>query len=154
MPVGHGITLSEPPGWHLVLPPITSTAYPLDRLLLTTYRAGAGGQCSPTRAEAALPANGALIYLLEYGSTAGTVLTRPPAADSSNAPPNLALSQGTKAAYECWLVPSYLLRFRAAGRLFQAQVAFGSKASAQRRAEALRILNSLKINRLAPAIRH
>lgn len=154
MSAGHGITLSEPSGWHFVLPPITSTAYPLDRLLLTTYRARPGGQCSPTRAEAALPADGALIYLLEYGPTTGTALTRPSGADFSSAPSNLVLPQGIKAAYECWLVPSYLLRFRVAGRLFQAQVAFGNKAGPQRRAQALRILNSLQINRLGLAIRH
>ena len=75
--VGSGITVSYPHGWHLIAPPITSLAYPYARLLLTSYPATRGGDCGPTRAENALPADGALIFLLEYSTTPGSVFGQP-----------------------------------------------------------------------------
>ena len=56
----------------------------------------------------------------------------------------IELHRSDLANYECSTVPSYLLRFRTAGRLFQAQVAFGTHATHARRAEAQRILASLR----------
>lgn len=143
--VGHGIRVSYPPGWHLFTPPITSVAYPLDRLLLTSYPARTGGNCSPTRAENALPANGVLIWLFEYGPTAGTVSTSPHASEFATKPRAFTLPTGDLATYECWLVPSYLERFRAAGRFFQVHIAFGPDVTAPYRSQALRILDSLRV---------
>ena len=80
--VGSGITVSYPRGWHLIAPPITSLAYPYDRLLLTSYPATRGGDCGPTRAENALPADGALIFLLEYSTTPGASSANPKACPS------------------------------------------------------------------------
>lgn len=141
--VGFGITVRYPSGWHLYRPPITSVSSPLDRLLITSYRARTGGECSPTRAENALPPNGALVYLFEYSVGAGPVLIR---AQSSGFPPrphHFAL--GAYAQYECWAIPSYLVRFRAAGRLFQAQIALGLHAGTRTRAQVLRVLDSLRV---------
>jgi hypothetical protein len=42
-------------------------------------------------------------------------------------------------------VPGYLMRFTAAGRLFQVQVAFGAHASSRSRAQALRILRDIRV---------
>jgi hypothetical protein len=56
--VGHGISVSYPSGWHVFGPPLTSLSYPYDRMLLTSYPAATGGDCSPTRAEQALPLHG------------------------------------------------------------------------------------------------
>jgi hypothetical protein len=146
--VGNGISVSLPHGWHLLAPPITSLSYPLDRMLLTSYPARRGGDCAPTRAAAALPPTGALIYLLEYGATAGTPLSRPSGMAFPPQPRTFALRAGDRANYECWTTPTYLLRFRAAGRLFQLQVALGARVAVARRAQVLRILDSLKIQML------
>ena len=43
--------------------------------------------------------------------------------------------------YEC-IGPSYMVRFRQAGRFFQIHIVLGTRASAARRAAVLRILDS------------
>jgi hypothetical protein len=140
---GNGIRVSYPVGWHLYAPPVTSLSYPSDRLLITSYPARTGGSCSPTRAEAALPAAGALIYLFEYDATATPALSRPKATAFASQPRRFTLTDSGN--YECWMVPTYLIRFRAAGRLFQAQVALGPHATPRRRAQALRVLDSIRV---------
>ncbi len=142
--VGAGITVTYPRGWHLLTGPITSLAYPYDRLLLTSYPAARGGDCGPTRAENALPASGALIFLLEYTAAPGGVFGQPKGMSFPSQSAGIALHRSDLANYECSTVPNYLIRFRAAGRLFQAQVAFGTHATRARRAEALRVLSSLR----------
>lgn len=146
--VPSGISVSYPAGWHLFPPPDTSLSYPFDRLLLTSYpTTTGGGGCSPRRAEAALPAGGALVYLFEYGTSSSGVLTRPQGA--AFPPRRAAFTLPSRAlSYECWTVPSYMIRFRAAGRLFQAHIALGPRVSATRRAQALRVLQSLRIQPL------
>lgn len=140
----HGLSVRYPPGWHAFPPPDTSLSYPFDRFLITSYpTAPGGGGCSPRRAEAALPPDGALIYLFEYGS-AGGIVTRPSRVVFPPEPARFALPSRA-VNYECWTVPSYIFRFEAAGRLFQAQVALGSRVSASRRNEALLVLQSLRI---------
>jgi hypothetical protein len=131
---GHGIAVRLPRGWHLVRSPVTSLSYPHDRLLLTSYPARAGGNCAPDRAEAALPPGGALVFAYEYRG--GRFAPRPAQWDF-----------GPALTYECWRVPSHMLRFRAAGRSFQVQVAFGPRATTARRAQVQRILRSLRISR-------
>src|SRR6202035_2047753 len=135
----HGISVNYPATWHLFPPPDTSLSYPFDRLLITSYPATTGGGgCSPRRAEAALPANGVLISLFEYSASSSGILTRPEAAAFPPKPaaftlPSRALN------YECWTVPTYMIRFRADGRLFQVHIALGPRVSASRRVQALRI---------------
>ncbi len=130
---GHGIALHVPRGWHFVRAPVTSLGYPVDRLLLTSYPARAGGDCGPDRAEAALPPGGALVFVFEYRG--GRFATRPA---------HWAL--GPARDYECWRVPSHMVRFRAAARSFQVHVAFGPRATAARRGQVQRILRSLRIS--------
>jgi hypothetical protein len=144
----HGITVSYPTGWHLFPPPDTSLSYPYDRLLITSYPATAGGEgCSPRRAEAALPTNGVLIYLFEYSTASSGTFTRPEEAAFPRKPAAFTLPP-RPSNYECWTVPNYMIRFRAAGRLFQAHVALGRHVSVSRRAQALRVLQSLRIEAL------
>lgn len=142
--VGSGITVRYPRGWHLIAPPITSLAYPYDRLLLTSYPATQGGECGPTRAENALPADGALIYLFEYTTTRGSAFGQPKGMSFPPQSAGIELHRSDLGNYECSTVPTYLIRFSTAGRLFQAQVALGTHATPARRAEALRILTSLR----------
>ena len=72
-PLAGGVSLTVPRGWHLLPPPVTGLAYPVDRLLLSSYPAARGGNCGPDRAERDLPADGALIYLMEYRPQVGAV---------------------------------------------------------------------------------
>jgi hypothetical protein len=140
---GNGITVRYPTGWRLLAPPITALSYPRDRLLLTSYPAATGGSCSPTRAENALPPTGALIYLLEYAGLPASSVA-PGLAASPPKPGAFTLNSRELANYECWSVPTYLIRFHAAGRLFQLHVALGAHATPTRRAQVLRILDSLR----------
>ncbi|HLM85369.1 MAG TPA: hypothetical protein VK272_04180 [Solirubrobacteraceae bacterium] len=143
--VGSGISVRYPHGWHLLRPPITSLAYPHDRMLLTSYPVAAGGDCGPTRAENALPSNGALIYLSEYTTLPGSVFGSPTGMEFPPQSAGFKLERRDLGNYECSTVPSYLIRFRASGRLFQVTLAFGAHAAASLRARATRILDDLRI---------
>lgn len=146
-----GVGIARPRGWHLLRPRITALAYPTERLLLTSYPTARGGNCSPDRAERDLPADGALIYLLEYRPPAGAVWSH--GVRRSAFPPrpaHFALRRRELGNYECWRVASYLIRFRAADRPFQLHVALGPQASPALRAQVLRALDSLRFATLPP----
>jgi hypothetical protein len=143
--VGSGINAKYPRGWHLLRAPITSLAYPYDRMLLTSYPAQRGGECGPTRAENSMPANGALIYLFGYAAAPGTPFGQPTGMTFAPQSAGFRLSPSELRTWECSSLPSYLVRFQAAGRLFQATVAFGAHTLATRRAQALQILADLKV---------
>jgi len=143
--VGSGISVRSPRGWHLLRPPITSLAYPYDRMLLTSYPAQRGGECGPTRAENSMPTGGALIYVFEYAAAPGTPFGQPTGMTFPPQSAGFKLSPSDFGNYECSSLPSYLVRFKAAGRLFQATVAFGAHTPAARRAQALQILADLKV---------
>jgi hypothetical protein len=149
--LGAGISVVAPRGWHALGKHVTSLVYPVDRLLLTSYRAQRGGNCAPDRAEDELPSDGVLVYLFEYRPRTGK--TWPGSfrrADFPPRPAHFALPRRALGPYECWRVPSYLIRFRAAGRPFQMHVAFGPHAGAAQRARVLRALDSLRIARIPP----
>jgi hypothetical protein len=146
--VGDGIRVSFPRGWHLSRAPITSLAYPYDRMLLTSYAAVRGGECGPTRAENSLPSGGALVFLSEYSSTSGGAFGEPNGISFPPQRSGFKLARGEPRNYECSTVPSYIVRFRSAGRLFQAQLAFGARATQARRAEVLQILSDLRVQPL------
>ena len=146
--VGEGIRVSYPHGWHLTRAPITSLAYPYDRMLLTSYAALGGGECGPTRAENSLPPGGALIFLSEYSATSASVFAEPRGIAFPPQSSGFRLVRSELRNYECSTVPSYIVPFKAAGRLFQAQLAFGASATQARRAEALRILAGLRVQPL------
>ncbi len=139
----NGLSVRYPHGWFATthaLTPVTSppqvlavASYPLPR----NYR-GADG-CEPKEALDRMPPRGAFIFGWEYGSITGRALHQ--------FPPRLNHFKLTRFAhFEC-LGPSYVLRFRQAGRFFQIHVAFGSRASPTTRATVLRILDSLRVRR-------
>jgi hypothetical protein len=144
---GNGIAVAVPPYWHLIRPPFTSLAYPDDRMLLTSYPTRAGGTCGPDRAEADLPAGGALIDLFEYRPRVGDAWSH--LARSAFAPRPRRWALGPARATECWRVSNHVITFRAANRPFQVQVAFGARVGAARRAQVQGILRSLRF--AAPA---
>jgi hypothetical protein len=146
--VGAGVSVTYPGGWHPLRPRITAMVSPSERLLLTSYTTRRGGNCSPDRAERDLPARGALIYLFEYRPKVGAVWAQVRRRDFPSRPAHFALRRADLGDYECWRVPSYLIRFRAADRPFQIHVALGAHASTARRAQVLRILDSLRFTPL------
>ena len=150
-PVGAGIRADLPQSWRRVGPPITAVTYPAGRLLLTSYPTKGGGNCGPDRAIEDLPARGALIYLFEYRPSVGDPWANLRRRDFPRRPTHFALRRSTLATYECWGgTPSHLIRFRGADRPFQLHVALGPQATAARRAQVLRILDSLRISALPP----
>jgi hypothetical protein len=148
---GAGFAVTRPKGWHLVEPPISSLTRPVERLLLTSYRTARGGNCGPDRALRDLPAGGALVYLMEYRPSHGDPWRGLRRRDFPRRPAHFALRRSALATYECWRAPSYLIRFRDADRPFQLHVALGGRASPARRAQALRVLDSLRFEPLPPA---
>lgn len=146
--VGAGVSVRYPRGWQLIAPPITAVSSPVERLLLTSYPTSRGGNCSPDRAERDLPANGALVYLFEYRPQLGDVWAHLRRRGFPPQPAHFALRRRDLANFECWQVPSYLIRFRAAGRAFQMHVALGKNASAARHAQVLGVLDSLRFSTL------
>jgi hypothetical protein len=144
------IAVTQPGGWHLTTPPISSLSFPRERLLMTSYRAARGGNCGPDRAERALPAGGALVYLIEYRPSVGDPWRGLERSAFPRRPAHFALRRDALGAYECWRVPSYLIRFRDADRPFQLHVALGPHATNARRAQVLRVLDSLRFQPLPP----
>jgi hypothetical protein len=143
---GAGISLSKPPGWRLLTHDITAMSWPVERLLLTSYRARPGGNCAPDRAERELPSDGALVYLLEYRPRRGAALTKVNRRAFPPRPAHFALDRRALGNHECWRVPSYLIRFRDAGRAFQVHVALGDRAGPARRAQVLAALDSVRVS--------
>lgn len=143
-----GLSLVRPADWHLVEPPISSLSFPKERLLLTSYPAKRGGNCGPDRALSALPATGALVYLFEYRPRVGDPWRGLRRSDFPPRPARFSLRRAQLGTYECIHAPSYLIRFRAAARPFQLHVALGERASAARRAQVLRVLDSLRFDPL------
>jgi hypothetical protein len=145
---GAGIGLRTPAGWRLLTHDITPLSWPVERLLLTSYRARAGGNCAPDRAERQLPADGALVYLLEYRPRRGAPRLKVDRRSFPPRPAHFALDRRDLGDYECWRVPSYLIRFSDAGRAFQLHVALGARVSVARRAQVLAALDSLRFSRV------
>jgi len=148
--VGAGVSVRYPAGWQLIAPPISALSSPAERLLLTSYRTRRGGNCSPDRAARDLPADGALVYLFEYRPQLGAVWRHVNRRHFPPRPRRFALRRRDLGGFECWRVPSYLIHFRAADRPFQLHVALGKNATAARRAQVLRILDSLRFTPLPP----
>jgi hypothetical protein len=97
-----------------------------------------------------MPADGALIFVLEYRPARGPVWTDgirrsafPPR------PAHLRLPRRQPADYECF-GRGYLLKFRDADRPLQVMVALGSKATAARRRGIEHVLDGLRFSPLPP----
>jgi hypothetical protein len=143
---GDAISVRYPPTWTATSHPLTPVSSPTQFLAVASYplpdgSAGADG-CRPTEALRDMPASGAFIYGWEYGTPARSGLR---VRAFARRPRHFRLTGF--AHYEC-LGPSYMLRFRQAGRFFQIHVAFGSRATATTRRLVLRVLDSLRVEKL------
>jgi len=144
--VGAGISVRDPDGWHVFRRPLTRVVSPVQRMVASSFalhQARPDVGCAPATAMREMPQTGAWVYLIEYtGPSQQQLASFPPR------PAHFALSASSYANYEC-MGPSYLVRFRDAGRELQAEIYIGARADASTRAVALSALDSLRISRLA-----
>jgi hypothetical protein len=138
-----GIFILTPPDWSFLADP--SGPYELEMLFaIASYPIERGGECAPTRALEALPADGALAWVVEYHGMQGT--------DFPPRPDGFFLDPSTLANYECsGTHPTYLFRFQDEGRSFQVQVALGEHAGGVVRDDMLASLSSLVVDHCPPA---
>ncbi len=133
-----GITVHYPPGWFATATRLTPVTSPPQILAVASYRlppdSGGADGCQPKAALDRLPPTGAFIFGWEYGRDTFRRAFPP-------RPKHFSLKN--YASYEC-MGPSYMLRFRQAGRFFQIHVVLGRHAS---RATVLRVLDSFNATR-------
>jgi hypothetical protein len=133
------LTIQTPPGWTFAANPVPDAA-PKIWFALGTWPFPRGGSCGPQGALRFLPRNGALLWVSETSDAGFAPGAFPPR------PFRFTLRGRRPLRYECSANrPSYLIRFRDHGRAFQAQIAFGSRASAQTRTRVLQSLSSLRV---------
>jgi hypothetical protein len=134
----HGVTIRYPPGWYATKRPLTPVAWPTQILALASFRFPAQTRpngCRPQGTLERMPADGAFLYVIDYGSR----VLRPSVFGPRPRTPRLT----NFGNYEC-MGPSYLLRFRDAGRYFQVSVALGPRADRGLRATVRDILASFR----------
>jgi hypothetical protein len=107
---------------------------------LPTGYTGANG-CQPKEALDRMPPTGAFIFGWEYSQRSARGFR---VRDFPPRPKRFRLTRFSR--YECF-GPSYMLRFRESGRVFQIHVFLGPKAGPARRTTVLRILDSFNARR-------
>ncbi len=138
--VGAGISIRRVAAWHVVTAPLTRVLWPVQRLVVTSFRlrqARPDPNCTPATAVRELPPTGAFLFMFEYTRTPGQPTARFPAR-----PAHFRLDPKSYRPYEC-MGPSYAIEFRDAGRAFQVQLFIGTRASQRTRATLVSILDSL-----------
>jgi hypothetical protein len=131
------LTWTLPAGWHAG-GRLTRLGGPSEALAAGSFRLRPGGACGPERAREDMPRDGALVWMVEYRRPSERLLRSLPAR-----PVRFRLP-GAAQPYECAGV-GWNLSFRDHGRALQAFVALGPRAGAARRAQALALLDSLKV---------
>ena len=132
-----GVSVRYPNGWDATSRPLTPVTDPTQLLAVGSYRlprnkTGADG-CMPKEALDRMPSSGAFIFGWEFAAPRGEHFPPRPA--------HFALTR--RIDFEC-LGPSYMMRFRDAGRFLQVHVVLGPDAGDGMRKTVLRILDSLR----------
>lgn len=138
-----GLRFQPPAGWHVYPHRLTAAVAPRDQLAFGSFplrRAAAERNCTPRQAIRALPAGGAFVFAFEYRGLNRRQRLRFPAYAK------LELRSQPVRAYECF-GESRLFRFRLQGRVFQAHVYLGPRATPERRAEVEAALRSIAVTR-------
>jgi hypothetical protein len=141
------VSVDVPPGWHVTARPLTGVAMPVQRLVATSFpvrqrRRDRG--CGPLSARRQMPADGAMVYVMEYrGPTRGLLARFPPRSR------HFRLDPASLGDYKC-LGRSYRITFRDHRRALQAHVYLGSHAGAKARRQVLQVLDSLRFGRPSP----
>ena len=140
-----GLAWTPPAGWMPVSARLTALGQPVHRLAAATFdlrQRRPDRDCSPDTARSQLPADGALVFLLEDREAAA----RPKAlARFPRRPVHFRLD--TPEPHECFGLAS-VVRWTEQGRAFTAVAMFGERASRRREAEAL--LDSLVVQAIPP----
>jgi len=132
--VSRGLAFRYPRGWSVTG---FSTTNSPSRLVVASYHVElrqVEGDCGGIEALSKLPARGAAVLIIDYGSG---VLS----AGFAPKPRRFQLRSGRYGNYECF-GRSWVFRFHSAGRDVQAHVILGRLASSDVRGKALTILNS------------
>jgi hypothetical protein len=136
----NGITGLLPEAWRLERRPLTATPA-RGQLAFGSYPVPPGPRapaCAPPQAALdALGAGGVFVFIFEYRSINARQLARFPARP-------LRFRLGVRQSYECFGV-SHLVRWREAGRAFQAHVYLGPRAGAAGRRDVLAVLDNLRV---------
>lgn len=148
--VNDGLSITIPDSWTFHQDP-SGPLEPRTVFAVGTWRFPTGGECAPLAATAELPADGALLWLIEYTRIdPGDGLGLFPPNDFPPRPDHFELDESTLANYECTVAPSYLIRFGEAGRFLQVHVAFGPEAPDSLRQQVLAALDSLEVTAPVP----
>ncbi|MGH2681608.1 MAG: hypothetical protein ACRDIX_00050 [Actinomycetota bacterium] len=139
--IDDGLSIRIPAAWTFHQDP-SGPAEPRTVFAVGSWPFPTGGECAPQVAQEELPNDGTLFWLIEYRDRQGV--------EFPDRPEFFELDPATLANYECSVVPSYLIRFRDAGRAFQVHVAFGPEASESLGPEVLRALESLEVTAPVP----
>jgi hypothetical protein len=139
--LGAGLSIVVPGGWRVAFH-LTGLAEPFERFTLASYPlrrpAGAGLGCGPTRSVSAIPADGALAFVFEYGPHGQSGRNFP------SQPARFTVPSGPAQPYECF-GRGWQLNFRVGRRPFQIMIALGRRAGTNR-VRLLRALSSLRVD--------
>lgn len=142
----NGIALEVPSAW-------TVTGFSVDvtprRLVAASYQvspAEVEGDCGGQAAIQRLPDDGAYVVLIDYGSFPGSLDRDDFSADLPTSGRDEPFSDERFAEFACF-GPSYVFVFVVKGRALQAHVGVGPDATADRRDEAVDVLNSITVER-------
>lgn len=139
------LTIAIPAAWTARPDPIGRLAYP-DPLLAVgswPFPKDPEGSCAPERALRAMPADGALLWLLESRPTADTALFDPQLFPPR--PQSFELKTVDKTTASCTDKPGYVVRFQEAGRYLSVEIVFAAEAPASYQKVVEQILNSLRL---------
>jgi hypothetical protein len=149
-----GISVRYPANWHATTSPLTEVMWPPQRLAVASFpirQPHPDPNCWPQTAHEAMPPDGAFLFVLEY--TTGGPASAGLGEGLPEFPPRPDHFQLTDFEnFECYR-HSYMIRFRDGGRRFQAHVTLGEEATAETRAQALTVLDSLRVDPSAEASR-
>jgi hypothetical protein len=148
-----GVRATVPEGWDLAGEPLTNSVDPRQVLALATYplpgSGASGGPCSAAkRALDAMPADGALIWLLEYRPPRGDVWADLPRGRFPPRPDAYMLRRADLQPDVCGAALGISTTFRDADRPFQLWLFFGQEVSDARLAEVAQILTGLSFDDL------
>lgn len=142
----NGIALQVPSTWSV-------TGFSVDvtprRLVAASYDvrpADVKGDCGGQAAIQRLPKDGAYVVLIDYGPFPGNVDRDDFSADLPTSGRDEPFSAERFAEFGCF-GPSYVFLFIVEGRALQAHVGIGPDATAERRDDAVEVLNSITVER-------
>ncbi len=138
-----GVSIDTPAAWNFNGDPVPRLWGPAMLFAVGTGPVPTGGDCAPRPAIDALPKDGALFTLQEYGAV-DEPYTFSPRPDQFVLGPLLG-------PFECFGVKAHEIEFQDGGRFIQVFAMFGADAPASLRQEVEQSLDSLQVNPLPPS---